>query len=74
MSATSDPIERAIIGAACRVLDRHAQRLRTNAARLTSTTLDGAGREVTIREPEALTMLTTAAFFDECASDLRGRP
>ncbi|WP_131113672.1 hypothetical protein [Lichenihabitans psoromatis] len=72
MKRHPDAFEIALINATVRVFARRADALRKRAAALTTTTSDAAGRTVTIYEPEAVVMLSTAALFEACACDVAG--
>lgn len=65
-----DPIERAILDAATRVLARRATALRDKAAGLTSTIPDRDGRDVPVVDPRACIAIGTAALLDAIAADL----
>jgi hypothetical protein len=62
--------DQAIINGACRALNRRAAHLRAAASSQTTQITDQWGRAVTINSPEAIVMIGTANFFDDCAADV----
>jgi hypothetical protein len=70
MGTLSSSYEQAIINGACRALNRRAAHLRAAASSQTTKITDKWGRAVTINSPEAIVMIGTANFFDDCAADV----
>jgi hypothetical protein len=68
MTIRSDPIEAAVAEGARRALTKRAERLRQEAAELSTTAKDKDGHAVPIVPPEARVKARTADFLEECAA------